>query len=166
MGPGRPSKPKAVKVLQGTYREDRALPDEVQPELLASIPDPPDGLGDWGRREWAIVCRWLHDVGCLASTDLSLIAAYCNEVSNYWDYDSQVKSKGAVVAIKNKEGVVVKVQKNPFTTLRKESLAQALHLASQFGFTPAARSRLSSPKAGKNKPVSRLDQLKQRRNGT
>lgn len=142
MPAGRPPKPTAVKVLEGTYRPDRAHPNEVSPELLAQIPNPPDGLGDWGQREWHTVCRWLHTVGNLAATDLSLIAAYCNEIDNYWSYDGHVKKSGAIIAIKNKDGLVVKVQKNPYAALRKDSLGEALRLASQFGFTPAARTRL------------------------
>lgn len=158
MGPGRPAKPTAVKVLEGTYRPDRANANEVQPERLAEIPDPPEGLGEWGVREWGIVCRWLHNVGNLASTDLSLIAAYCNEVSNYWEYDAQVK-KGAVIPIKNKDGLVIRVQKNPFTALRKDALDAALKLATQFGFTPAARTRLTNGGGAKDKPKSGLSGL-------
>ncbi|QHV99212.1 phage terminase small subunit P27 family [Spirosoma endbachense] len=162
MPPGRPAKPTAVKVLEGTYRPDRALSNEVQPDLLAQIPEPPEGLGEWGVREWHVVCRWLHDTGNLAATDLSLIAAYCNEVSNYWEYDAQVKSKGAVVAIKNKDGLVVRVQKNPFTALRKDSLDAALKLATQFGFTPSARTRLTMG-AIPDKPKSKMAQLMNRK---
>ena len=145
MPAGRPNKPTAVKVLEGTYRPDRALPNEVTPELLAHIPDPPEGLGEWGQREWVVVCRWLHEIGSLAATDLSLIAAYCNEIDNYWSYDAKVKQVGAVISIKNKEGMIIKVQKSPYTGLRKDALDEAIKLAGQFGFTPAARARLGSP---------------------
>lgn len=160
---GRPPKPTAVKVLEGTYRNDRVQSNEVLPDLLASIPGPPEGLGDWGQREWHTVCRWLHTVGNLAATDLSLIAAYCNEVDNYWSYDAHVKKSGAVVAIKNKDGLVVKVQKSPYTSLRKESLGEALKIAGQFGFTPSARSRLTMGRP-MEKVKSKLDLLKERRN--
>ncbi len=153
MGPGRPRKPTAVKVMEGTYRADRSIPDEVAPELLASIPDPPEGLGDWGCREWHTVCRWLHDVGNLASTDLSLLAMYCNEIDNYWQYDALVKSKGAVFPIRDKTGQVINARRSPYTVLRREAQEQALRLASQFGFTPAARTRMMMGPMPEKKPT-------------
>jgi P27 family predicted phage terminase small subunit len=158
MGPGRPAKPTAVKVLQGTYRDDRAVDNEVQPDRLAHIPEPPDGLGEWGQHEWHIVCRWLHDVGNLASTDLSLVAVYCNEVDNYWQYDAKTKTMGAVVPYK-KNGELIRLQRNPYTVLRSDALTNALRLATQFGFTPAARARLTMGPGTPDKPKSKMAQL-------
>uniref|UniRef100_UPI003B3A14C1 P27 family phage terminase small subunit n=1 Tax=Spirosoma sp. TaxID=1899569 RepID=UPI003B3A14C1 len=65
---------------------------------------------------------------------------------------------GAVFPIKNKDGLVVKIQKNPYASLRKESLDEALKMAGQFGFTPAARARLTMGGAPE-KSKSRLQQL-------
>ncbi|CCH54473.1 phiRv1 phage protein [Fibrisoma limi BUZ 3] len=162
MGPGRPAKPTSVKVLEGTYRADRAVTDEVPPELLAEIPDPPEGLGEWGQREWHVVTRWLHSVGNLAATDLSLVAAYCNEVDNYWSYDASVKKMGAVVPFK-KGGELVKLQRNPYTVLRTDALTNALRLAGQFGFTPSARARLTIGGSDPAKPKSKLAKLMDRK---
>ncbi|KAA9357224.1 phage terminase small subunit P27 family [Larkinella humicola] len=157
----RPPKPTAVKVLEGTYRKDRAIHDEVEPELLGDIPDPPDGLEELAVKEWYTVCRWLHSVGNLASTDLSLVAIYCNEIANYWEYDAIVKAKGSVIVFKDEVGNPSRVQANPYTALRKSSYDSAVRLAGQFGFTPSARSRI---KAGKiEKPQSRLEKLKSKR---
>jgi P27 family predicted phage terminase small subunit len=159
MPAGRPKKPVAVKVLEGTYRPDRATANEPQPDILAQVPDPPKGMGKWGVQEWLTVCHWLQGIGALASTDLSLIAAYCNEIDQYWEFDKKLKKEGAVLKFYNPAGDLYKVQAHPYAGLRKASLDNALKLAGQFGFTPAARARLTMGSAGTDKPKSKMAHL-------
>ena len=144
MPAGRPPKPTAMKRIEGTYRQDRALPQEVEPRRLAAVPDPPENLTDMARREWYVVCDWLLEVGNLAFTDISLVAAYCNEMSLYWEYDKKLKAKGETIVYKNQLGEVLRVQVNPYVSMRKSALDSALRLAGQFGFTPSARTRIKS----------------------
>lgn len=158
---GRPPKLTEVKVLEGTYRKDRVLPQAAEPILLASIPEPPEGLSPPAQVEWSVVATWLQEIGQLATTDLTLLAAYCNEIALYWAYDKKVKEKGAVIEFYDADDNLVRVTPNPYTALRTGALANAMRLAGQFGLTPVMRSRIQGNKPQKAK--SKLELLKERR---
>lgn len=158
---GRPPKLTEVKVLEGTYRKDRVLPSVAQPTLLAAVPDPPEGLSVAASVEWTVVATWLQEIGQLATTDLTLLAEYCNEQAEYWEFDKIVKKRGRLIIFEDENGNPTRMLLNPAIAGRSAALGNALRLASQFGLTPVMRSRIQGtpPK----KTVSKLDQLKANR---
>lgn len=147
--------------MEGTYRADRVQADLAQPIRLAEIPQPPEGLSMPAQTEWFVVAAWLHDIGQLATTDVTLLAAYCNEIALYWHYDKKVKEKGAVIEFYSPDGDLTRVVASPYTALRTGALANAMRLASQFGLTPVMRSRITQNKP--KKAETALDKIKNRR---
>lgn len=87
---GRPRKPTELKKIEGTYRKDRDI-GQVDAEVLAEVPPPPNSLSATAKREWGIICTWLFAKNLLAHTDLSLLAMYCAEVARYFDLEKQIK---------------------------------------------------------------------------
>ena len=75
--PGRPRKPTALKLLQGTFQPCRANPDEPQPELVKGTPDPPRRLKGEAKKEWLRTAPELARLGVLAVDELSVLATYC-----------------------------------------------------------------------------------------
>ena len=147
--------------MQGTYRKDRVLPAAAEPQRLAQVPDPPEGLSSAAQVEWLVVAGWLQEIGQLATTDVTLLAAYCNEVASYWEYDRRVKTEGSVVEFRDRFGNLTRMAPHPYTTLRTSALSNSLKLAGQFGLTPVMRSRIAA--GNRPKPQSKLDQLKNRK---
>jgi len=73
------------------------------------------------------------------------LAAYCNEIGNYWECEA--RRKDLQVSPLEKVGLFDRAQKH---------LKHARDLAIQFGFTPASRTRINIPK---QKERSELDDL-------
>lgn len=147
MNLGRPNTPLPLKELRGTTRKDRVPHTPMQPSLLAHVPEPPDVLSDRGAAEWRVVCAELQTLGMLYTVDLSLVAAYCNEMSVYWEMEELLRKNGRVLAIKNEDGSMKYMQQVPQVAIGRNALITAMRLAAQFGFTPSARAKLSAPSA-------------------
>ncbi len=133
-----------MKIAEGTYRDDRATANEMMPSTLEHAPSAPKDLSKLAKKEWKSVCTELIALGMLHRVDLSLLASYCNEMDDYWEAVRMIKKEGSVVTIQTKNGSY-KMQ-SPWVAIKNTALKNAQGLAGQFGFTPAARSRISSPK--------------------
>lgn len=94
---GRPPKPTEIHELEGTYRADRHSANAVSGNLLSEPPDPPKSLSKLAKLEWVTVTTWMCERNILASTDLSLIAMYCNEVATYFQCQRIIRKQGMIV---------------------------------------------------------------------
>lgn len=146
MPAGRPPKPTALKVLSGTARADRMTPAEMAPAGLSALPLPPPELGDVARAEWQTTTATLYGLRMLHAVDLPLLVAYCRAVESMVEADAKISKQGKVLKAKNGRGATYYV-KNPWLGIYAEALATVLKLAGQFGFTPSARTRISSGQA-------------------
>jgi P27 family predicted phage terminase small subunit len=145
MSGGQNRKPTVMKILEGTYRADRAPSNEPKPEVVLIPPPMPDGLNEYGQQEWEKMTLELTKIKMLTTIDTSQLAAYCNEIGCYWEAE-RIRKDPDVPAI-DKHGLFDRAQKH---------LKQARDLAVQFGFTPASRSRINVPK---EKERSKLDEI-------
>lgn len=155
MSGGANRKPTVMKILEGTYRADRAVPNEPKPEVVTIPPPMPDGLNEIGQKEWAKMTLELSKLGLLTTIDTSALAAYCNEMGNYWECEFQRRE--VIVREDTDEGkeAAALFYKNYFDMAQKH-LKAATSIAIQFGFTPASRTRISVPKEEKR---SKLDEI-------
>lgn len=78
---GRKPKPTKLKVIQGTFRKDRANPDEPNPKT--KIPSPPDFLNADALQEWGRMSEKLYQLGMLAEIDRGIFAAYCDSYGEW-----------------------------------------------------------------------------------
>ena len=82
----------------------------------------------------------------LHQIDLRLIEAYCNAISLHIETEMMLREKGRIQVFKNPDGTIKHTQSVPFQKIANDALDRALKLATQFGFTPSARSSISQPK--------------------
>lgn len=80
-----PRKPSALKVVQGTYRKDRANPNEPQVTPLSEIPEPPAFMALHGiaRRAWRDLARRTIALGVLSEADLPALASLCRDFADW-----------------------------------------------------------------------------------
>lgn len=155
MSGGQNRKPTVMKILEGTYRKDRAPINEPKPELVVIPPPMPEGLNVYGQKEWEKMTLELSKIGMLTTVDTSQLAAYCNEIGNYWECELLRKEVVPDDDTVDSKDAATSFYKNYFDMAQKH-LKQARDLAVQFGFTPAARSRINLPK---EKERSKLDEI-------
>lgn len=135
-----PKKPTNLKVVEGTFRKDRALANEPKPEL--EIPAVPPHLSDEAKVEWGRVSQELHSLGLLSRIDRAALAAYCECWSDWIEASRLCATKDGQdrKVIKTAAGNFVE---NPYFSIKKRS-AELMHkFMVEFGMTPAARTRIN-----------------------
>jgi P27 family predicted phage terminase small subunit len=138
---GPPKKPTKLKLLRGTFRKDRALENEPQPET--AIPAVPAHLSDEAKVEWGRISQELHGLGLLSRIDRAALAAYCESWSDWIDATRMCASQDGNdrKVVRTKSGNVIE---NPYYSIKKRA-AELMHkFATEFGMTPASRTRISA----------------------
>lgn len=138
-------KPPELKVVDGTFRPDRDFGDTPEPPRAENRP-PPLFLDDDATAEWERIAPELEDIGILAEIDETALAAYCVAVSRWKRAEKDIEENG--ITVDSQTGT----KKNPSCTVANEALAQMRAFGSEFGLTPASRSRISVGLSGQKKP--------------
>jgi P27 family predicted phage terminase small subunit len=136
MPPGRKPKPTALKALAGNPGKRALNRNEPRP---AGIPTAPKHLDREAKREWKRVSSELIALGLLTSVDRAALAAYCAAYSRWITAEENVQKFGAVIK-SPKSGYPIQ---NPFLGIANTALDQMRKFLTEFGMTPASRSRLS-----------------------
>ena len=133
-------KPSKIKKLEGTFRNDRAPKNEMQPNKVGDVVVPKNLINDFAEKEWMTQTNALTDLGMLVETDLSMLLAYCNEIGIYFDCISKVKATGYTQESKANGEVI-----SSFMKVGNTALNNAIKLSDKFGFNPAARTKIEAP---------------------
>lgn len=152
---GRPKKPTALKKLDGTIRKDRMPENEMQPNKLDLVPAPPSHFDEVAKQVWDQKAKELYELGILTTIDLDMLGRYCAAVSIATAAEKKIKSQGMVLECTNHRGNLY-YQKNPHITIWKEATVEANKIASQFGFTPSSRAKISFPDKKQDDPFEAL----------
>jgi len=151
---GRPRKPTLAKVIQGTFRKDRANPAEPRLRPWRIPRNLPKGKGypEAWREAWRALAPLVNALGVVARSDLLAFEGLVCAVALHRSAEASLFAGGntsTVYARKDRAG-------NPYLAKRPEvgMLAQtdrliATYLA-RFGMSPADRSRvaaLTAPRA-------------------
>lgn len=161
MGRGRKPLPTQIKKLKGTLEKSRVLDDEMTPEPVSEIPLPPEWLNDIARQEWYRVVGGLAALKMVSSLDLGMLAIYCNEMSVYIEIEEMLRQKDRVMVFKHENGQLKYAQVVPYQKVADRAFEKAMKIATEFGFTPASRTRISTGQAKLPGEVSNdpLDEL-------
>lgn len=90
-----------------------------------------------GRAEWE---RLIPELGLLAHFDRAALVAYCGVYALWAEATAAIQKYGSMVT--SPSGYPVQ---SPYIGIANRHAGLMVRLASEFGFTPARRSRISSP---------------------
>ena len=146
---GRPRKPTALKLLDGTFRKDRETPIENQPtpSPVGKV-QPPSVLGKVGLKFWHDHFELLKGLGLLTDPDVYLFGQLCLAVESLASIDEDIKKHGLTYI--NKDG---EIKRNPITIQRRDIAAEVHKLTARFGMTPADRSGMQVDKPKRESKV-------------
>jgi P27 family predicted phage terminase small subunit len=99
----------------------------------------PPELGPVARQEWDRIVGELTQLGVLSSFDRDPLAAYCTAYALWIDAMEMVQKHGAM--IKSPNGFPIQ---SPYLSHLNKQAEIMTRIASEFGFTPASRSRIFS----------------------
>ena len=135
---GRRPKPTRMKVLTGNPGK-RPL-NQFEPRPNPIVPDCPPELGPAAQREWARLVGELSSLGMITKLDRAALATYCGAYALWAEATEAIQKFGAMV--KSPTGYPMQ---SPYISIANRQAEIMMRIASEFGFTPASRSRLSVP---------------------
>jgi P27 family predicted phage terminase small subunit len=135
MTAGRKPKPTQMKVVQGTFRKDRANPCEPKPKK--GMPPCPDFLEGMARKEYFRIGRKLERIGILTEVDDLALIGLCQSWAEYLESTEQVRKTGMLVKAPSGYPIL-----NPYVTLANQALKRVKAFLTEFGMTPSSRTRV------------------------
>lgn len=142
---GRPPKPSHLQIISGTFRPDRKSKSEPKPKL--AIPLCPPHLNEEAKREWHRMAKELFTLGLLTKIDKAVLAAYCQSWALWVEASEELKKTGLV--LKSPNGYPIQ---SPYLAIMKQAMKDMQSQATEFGLTPASRSRIHA------QPVEKEDE--------
>lgn len=133
--PGPAPKPLPLKLVDGTYRADRAPGRMVHPRV--EIPDPPKRLRAVALKEWKRITPQLQQLGLIALIDRQQLVIYCDAVADYEEARAEIDATGYLqstpTGYQALSGAAVKA---------RQAASIIEKFGALFGMTPAARARV------------------------
>lgn len=132
------AKPSHLKVVQGTFRPDRAPSKEITP-APATWTTPPRGLDVHARRCWRQYAPMLLRLGLLTEADGQAFVLLCQT----WARHERAQARLRAVYRQKPKVTIEAIEYIRKAEVSVEQASRELRqLWSEFGMTPAARSRL------------------------
>ena len=148
---GRPRTPTTQLKLHGTYRADRRY--ENEPTSDSAVPPRPKFLKGEARREWDRITPILLKMRCISEADMAMIAAYCLEWGRYVALAKKVSRVEDMVCVTANGNEIL----SPFYIAQIAALKNFQKLASEFGLSPSARTRIKTePKPDEVNPFAKM----------
>ena len=144
MPPGPPPKPIEMKLLEGNPGKRKLNKNAPMPERIISLKCP-KFIGKYGRQEWQRITSDLSRLNMLTGVDQGALEMYCQTYQKWRDAEDYLIKEGTVYAIKDDYGNIKCVQQVPQVSIAHQSAEYCRKMLSEFGLTPAARTRLSIP---------------------
>lgn len=153
MAQGR-KKPRAQHITDGTYRDDRQLPDQVVPPELVTLPLAPDHLTKYAQTCWNNICFYLSENKLLTSGDLLLVEMLAINYDLVRRCYDDLKGADLVETLQGKNGEYK--QKNPLHLVLLESQKEILQISKQLGLSPLARTSIGVSYSRPDDPLGDL----------
>lgn len=158
---GRPKKPTNLKVLEGNPGK-RPLPQN-EPKPLPISPMCPTWLNADAKRMWKKLVPALEKMRLVTSIDGEALAAACQSYGIWVECEKYFKKKdddgklfGRTYLYENKNGSVNELPR-PQVAIGNKALSEFRAFCSEFGLSPASRTRIEIPKFGEeDDPMERL----------
>lgn len=135
---GRPRKPTHLKLLEGTYRRDRAPAHE--PHASRSTPSCPADLDRAAKAEWRRIIPHLREMGTLSAADRATIALYCQALARWRECERALTRHG--MTFQTRTGYVAQ---RPEATLALKWSQRVADLAGKLGLHPQGRAGVRAP---------------------
>ena len=154
---GRKRLPAALKKIRGTYDASRDEP--ILPQtIFGAIPAPPT----WLNLRASEIFRDVASISCkmkvMSAEDTNTMALLALSLWEVEELTEQIESVGYTVVSENRSGGTMQ-RINPLVTQRNDAIRRSQSLLSDFGLSPAARSKVTMNKEIEDNPFSTLESL-------
>ena len=129
--------PTSLKLIKGTLQKCRTNKNEPKPPVGA--PAPPKGLSKGAVSEWKRIAPILEDMSLLTGADMAALAGYCELFARWQKAEQEIQTGGEVITTPNGS-----LQISPWVSIAYRSLAEMRKYLSEFGLSPASRSKVTA----------------------
>lgn len=148
---GRPRKPKALKVIQGTFRQDRNPAQEPEPSpVVAASRKAPTTLNKWAKKFWNEHIEEFAQIGLITSADLETFEMTAQtygawKEAEYEIYHDDFKRKRTIGQyMKSRE---YNRKNMPELIVMEKSRLDYVRLSGLIGMNPVSRNKIDIKKA-------------------
>jgi len=113
--------------------------NQDEPKPRPRLPRSPAHLSDTAKAEWRRLGHILVAMGVMTEADGGALALLCTSWSRWLEAEEQLRRYGIV--IKSPSGYPIQ---SPYLSIARQSMAELHSLLSEFGLTPAGRSRVTA----------------------
>jgi len=142
---GRPSKPTAIKILEGNPG-GRALPKN-EPRPTLALPDAPAHMSKDGRAEWNRLAEQLAKLGLATGLDVAALSCYCEQYSIWLQARRAIARKGLTYSLKGL------IRKRPEVLIAEQAARIMRQYLLEFGLTPRSRATVAAAMAEGRQPL-------------
>ena len=134
----RPAKPTALKMIQGTYRKDRA---KNEPKFSAVRKSIPATLSPGAKLYWKELAGLLESARVLTDGDRRVLELACEALAQHRAAIVALTSFGLTYTTDGDSGEVVRPR--PEAGIADMAARRAFRILADFGLTPAARTKVA-----------------------
>ena len=132
---GRKPKPTELKLLEGN--PGKRPVNEKEPKPKKQAPRCPSWLEPEAKKEWKRMSKTLESIGVLTQVDGAAFAGYCQAYARWKEAEEFLTKHGTI--FKTPSGYIQQV---PQVSIAQTYLKVMKDFCSEFGLTPAARTRI------------------------
>ena len=132
---GRKPLPTVLKLLHGN--PGRRPLNENEPKPALRLPQAPGHLSPEARKEWRRSGRMLLQLGVMTEADRTALALYCQAYGRWVEAEEALRRYGFMV--KSPAGFPMQ---SPYLAVANKCMEQMRSLLSEFGLTPASRTKV------------------------
>ena len=136
---GRKPKPTAIKVLAGNPGRRPVNKAEPRFHVPERTPSPPAFLSASAAEVWRDLGKLLRDAGLFTVVDRYALAMFCVVTARWMEAERELQMVSLVVTAESGN-----LYQNPWLHVANKAWGQMRQMLSEFGLTPAERSRLKT----------------------
>ena len=144
------AKPTKLKELAGTARKDRISEQEPTFDVPIKFPDAPEFMTEGAKEIWSDLGTRLLCAGLFTSVDMQSFSMFCVAADRWVEAERKITDMGMMIETLCDNGVTT-YRVNPYMATANKSWDQMKKMLSEFGLTPAERTRMVAAKPGVNK---------------
>lgn len=149
----RPRKPTRLHLVQGTARADRHN-ISGEPSPLQGIPEKPPYLTPLAAEAWGRLAPVLDSMGVLTIADAFALERLCECYAEIRTCQANIELEGSTYATETAPGKPME-RARPVVAMRADADRRFTFWATQFGLTPAARTKVKVANGKQADPLER-----------
>lgn len=158
---GRPTTPESIRKAKGTLQKCRVNENAVRVNgnvLLDKLPKPPKDLPALWKKFYNMVAQELLTLGLLSTQNTFIVYRYTKYARTWQECSEKINSGNYVTVMVTAQGSKIPMV-TPYLTIMRQMEKEMKNIESEFGFTPAARSRIIGNVAGVNREEEEFENL-------